>query len=123
MVLGIEHNQWAEYFKEFNRRNRWRLTRLVAFDEAHASPQTLDGMPLVGISLEKDHEGLTRLHIMLGDRDAATARRRTYTITGVKRVAQRCSHDGSVETLEIEDMQGGTNLLLLEPIPVACLSL
>ena len=119
MVDDIEHNQWGDYFNEFNRRNRWRPTRLVVSDER--DEEALErAMPLVGISLEADHEGRARIHIMLGDHDAIAPRHRTFTITRVKRVMPRCSMDGQVQTLEIEDEQGEINLLHLEPMSVAC---
>ena len=119
MIEGIEHNQWAAYFDEFNRQNRWRPTRLGVFDEMGEQDEER-GIPLVGVSLEADHEGRARLHIMLGDPDAIAPRHRTFTITAVKRVMPRCGLDGRVERLEIEDEQGGINLLRFEPVKVAC---
>lgn len=116
--MGIEHNQWAAYFKEFNRRNRWRPTQLVMLNEAGAQEEEERSMPLVGISLEADLEGSLRLHIMLGDESVTDPRRQTYTITGVKRVIPKCSVGGQDEALEIEDEQGEKNLLRFEPLPI-----
>lgn len=119
--MGIECNQWAAYFKEFNRRNRWRLTRLLVLREtAAATDEEERGLPLVGISLDADCEGASRIHIMLGDDSLAHPRRQTYTITSVKRVVPKRSPGGRDEALEIEDEQGEKNLLLFEPSPVAC---
>jgi hypothetical protein len=117
MIEPVEYNQLTSYFNEFNRRNRWRPTRLVVFAE-RAEQEMERGMPLVGISLEADGEGRARIHIMLGDHEARNLRRQTYTITGVKRVTPRRGHDGLDETLEIEDEQGEMNLLHFEPLPV-----
>jgi hypothetical protein len=118
--MGIEHNQWAAYFKEFNLRNRWRLTTLVVLNGADTQKEEERGMPLVGLSLEADHEGAVRLHIMLGDESVTDPRRQTYTITGVKRVIPKCSVGGRDEALEIEDEQGEKNLLWFEPSPIVC---
>jgi hypothetical protein len=119
--MGIEHNQWAAYFKEFNLRNRWRLTRLLVLNEAGAHDQEEErGMPLVGLSLEADREGALRLHIMLGDESVTDPRRQTYTITGVKRVIPKRSLGGRDEALEIEDEQGEKNLLWFEPPSIVC---
>jgi Family of unknown function (DUF5335) len=115
--MGIEHNQWAAYFKEFNLRNRWRLTRLVMLNERGEEEQERS-LPLVGLSLEADHEGSLRIHIMLGERDVTDPRRQTYTITGVKRVIPKCGVGGRDEVLEIEDEQGEKNLLWFDPSPV-----
>ncbi len=118
--MGIEHGQWDAYFKEFNRRNRWRLTRLVVLNEAGTQDKEKRGMPLVGLSLEADREGMTRIHIMLGDESVTDPRRQTYTITAVKRILPKCSAGGRDEALEIEDEQGEKNLLWFEPSPVVC---
>lgn len=115
----IEHNQWAAYFSEFNRRNRWRPTKLVVSNGAGAR-ELEHGLPLVGISLAVDHEGSTRVHILLGGHDAMESRYQTFTITGVTRVTPKCGFDGRVETLEFEDEHGKTNLLRFEPMSVVC---
>jgi hypothetical protein len=115
----IERNQWAAYFSEFNRRNRWRPTRLVVSNGTDAR-ELERGLPLVGISLAADHEGSTRVHILLGGHDAMESRYQTFTITGVTRVTPKCGFDGRVETLEFEDEHGKTNLLCFEPMSAAC---
>ena len=114
MIEGTEYNRWDTYLREFNRRNRWRPSRLTMFDEAGAQA-TEGASPLVGISLETGSEDYPRLHIMLGDDDARHPRHQTYTITGVRRVVTRRGSDGQDESLEIEDEQGEKNLLRFEP--------
>ena len=118
--MGIEHHQWAAYFKEFNRRNRWRSTRLEVRNYGGARKEEARGRPLVGLSLEADREGSLRLHIMLGEQSVTDPRCQTYTITGVVRVIPKCSPGGRDESLEIEDEQGEKNLLWFEPPHAIC---
>jgi hypothetical protein len=118
--MGIEHNQWAAYFKEFNLRNRWRPTRLIVLNDTVAQKDEEGGLPLVGLSFEADHEGALRLHIMLGDESVTDSRCQTFTIAGVKRVIPKCSVGGRDEALEIEDAEGEKNLLWFEPPPMVC---
>jgi hypothetical protein len=114
MNVAIDQNQWASYFEDFNRRNRWRSSKLLAVTEAGESG-TKASMPLVGVSLEPDREGAMRIHIMLGGHGAMAPRHQTFTISGVRRVAQECGDDGKVNSLEIEDAQGETSRLRFEP--------
>ena len=116
MIEGIEYTQWASYFKDFNRRNRWRPTRLLILNRSGAEEAEC-GMPFVGVSIEYEGDGAARIHIMLGDHDATDPRHQTYTITAVRRVKTVCGMDGYDEALEIEDEQGETNLLRFEPLP------
>lgn len=120
MSENIEYHQWAIYFSQFNKRNRWRPTRLEVFGEQGAREAEC-GLPLVGISLEEDREGARRIHIMLGEHDAMDPRHLTYTITRVKRLTPKCGTDGRDEALEIEDEQGEKNLLCFEPLPLVSL--
>ena len=114
MTEGIEYIRWDRCLRDFNRRNRWRPTRLMVSDEA-AAPEAGRGLPLVGVSLEKGCGGSPRIHIMLQERDASHPRQQTYTITNVKRVTPNRGRDGRDESLEIEDEQGEKNLLRFEP--------
>ena len=109
MTEGIEYIRWDRCLRDFNRRNRWRPTRLTVSDEAEVGP----GLPLVGVSLEKGCGGSPRIHIMLEDQEAAPPRQQTYTITNVARVTPNRAADGRDESLEIEDEQGEKNLLRL----------
>jgi hypothetical protein len=113
----IEYSQWISYFNGFNKRNRWRPTRLEVVSDRSAE-EVERGLPLVGISLEEDSVGTPRIHIMLGEHDAADPRHLTCTITRVKRLTPRCDTDGRDQALEIEDEQGERNLLLFEPRPL-----
>jgi hypothetical protein len=116
MNVPIKKIRWATYFEEFNRRNRWRLTTLAAAGELEKC-ESNDAMSLVGVSLETDHEGATRIHIMLGGVVGSTPRNRTITITDVKRIVPKCGPGGLVESLEIEDQTGAINLFRLETPP------
>lgn len=113
----IEYSQWMNYFNGFNKRNRWRPTRLEVVGQ-NGAEEVERGLPLVGISLEQDSIGAPRIHIMLGDHEAEDPRHLTCTITSVKRVTPRCGTDGQDQALEIEDELGERNLLLFEPRPL-----
>ncbi len=115
MNVAIEQNQLAAYFEEFNRRNRWRATRLLAATKA-LEFSAKGTMLLVGVSLDADPEGATRIHIMLGVQCARGASNQTFTLSGVRRVSHECGDDGNVNSLEIEDEQGETSQLRFEPM-------
>jgi hypothetical protein len=114
MVEGIEYILWDRCLGDFNRRNRWRPTRLTVCDEA-GTRDSGGGLPLVGISLEKGCGGSPRIHIMLEEQTAAHPRQQTYTITNVRRVTPNLGGDGRDESLLIEDDRGEKNLLRFEP--------
>jgi Family of unknown function (DUF5335) len=113
----LDYNNWTSYLNGFNKRNRWRPTRLEVFGEMGAQVAER-GLPLVGITMEEDREGSARIHIMLGEHDAIDPRHLTYTITRVSRVTPKRGTDGLDEALEIEDEQGERNLLLFEQRPL-----
>ena len=113
MTEGTEYILWDRCLRDFNRRNRWRPTRLMAFDEA-GTRDSGRGLPLVGVSLEKGCGGSPRIHIMLEEHDGAHPRQQTFTITDVKRVTPNRGSDGRDESLEIEDDYGEKNLLSFE---------
>ena len=113
MTEGTEYIRWDRCLRDFNRRNRWRPTRLTAFDNA-GTQETEPGLPLVGVSLEKGCGGSPRIHIMLDEQDATNPRQQTFTITNVKRVTPNRGSDGRDESLEIEDDHGEKNLLRFE---------
>ena len=110
MVEGIEYSRWDRCLRDFNQRNRWRPTRLTAFDDAGEQAKGR-GLPLVGVSLEKGCGGSPRIHIMLEECDASHPRQQTFTITNVKRLTPSRGTDGRDESLEIEDDHGEKNLL------------
>ena len=113
MTEGIEYIRWDRCLRDFNRRNRWRPTQLMVFDDA-GTQVSGRGLPLVGVSLEKGCGGSPRIHIMLEERDATHPRQQTFTITNVKRVTPNLGSDGRDESLEIEDDHGEKNLLRFE---------
>ncbi len=114
MLETTERNQWMNYFDEFNRRNRWRPTSLLVVGQSTVQKKA-GVLPLLGISLETDGDGSTRMHIMVGDHNRWAPSRQTFTITGVRRLKPQCGVDGTVETLEIEDDKGVVNLLRYGP--------
>lgn len=83
---------------------------------------TQRGMPLIGISVEADHEGSRRIHIMLGDHDPVDPRHHTFTVTDVKRLSDKSGADGRVDCMEIEDEHGVVNHLRFGPSPALPMS-
>lgn len=113
----IKQEQWDEYIKEFNRRNRMRSTRLEVMGEAGAFESDFwleGGLPLTGISLEPEGEGAPRVEIMLGGEANHVARHLTHTVSGVQRVGREIGEDGREVTLELEDKEGAITLLHFE---------
>jgi hypothetical protein len=117
MSEQLDYNRWTTYLNEFNRRNRWRPTRLEVLG-AMGVQEAERGLPLVGVTVEEDREGSPLIHIMLGDHDAVDPRHQTYTITRARRLTPKRDTDGRDEALEIEDEHGERNVLLFEPRPL-----
>ena len=115
MDRNIEPNQWAIYFKEFNKKNQSRPTRLEVFDQMGV--QTVEHeLPLIGIDLEVKGEGVPRIEIMLGGQGADEIHL-THTITRAQRVNVKISEMGGDEVLEIESEGNVKTLLRFESLP------
>ncbi|HEX8494793.1 MAG TPA: hypothetical protein VF658_18265 [Pyrinomonadaceae bacterium] len=72
------------------------MKRYTAFAHPyqHLWLAALSGMTLVGLSLEADREGMTRIHVMPGNESVTDSRRQTYTIIAVKRILPKCCAGG-----------------------------
>jgi hypothetical protein len=115
MRRNIERHEWIAYFDEFNRRNRWRPTRLEAIVEAGAQ-EIERGLPFVGIRLDESVDS-PNVDLLLGDHDATDPRHLTYVIRHVRRVASTRGADERDELLEVEDGRGEKRVLSFEPLP------
>lgn len=113
MKETIDRSVWTNYFNEFTRRNRSRLTRLEVFGEMGAQEQE-HGLPLVGISLERGNDRPS-VEIMFGAIDGAARPRLSHFIENVQGIMPKRGPDGRDEALEIVDSQGEKNLLTFQP--------
>lgn len=110
MGREIERHNWPEYFKEFNVRNRWRLSELQ-IREGSGSPQIERDLVLAGISVAMRGEGAPRLEISLASGSSGTFQL-TRTIPFVRRVVHRPSVGGRGERLEIYSDLGIEGILI-----------
>jgi hypothetical protein len=111
----MERNEWAAYFDGFNRRHRWRLTRLEAIAESDAQ-ETERGLPFAGIKLDTSVEP-PNVNLLLGNRDATEPRHLMYVIRHTQRVASTRGVDKRDEVLEVRDGGGEISALHFEPLP------
>jgi hypothetical protein len=115
MRRHIEREEWASYFDGFNRRHRWRPTRLEAIAESDAQ-EIERGLPFVGIKLDTSVEP-PNVNLLLGNRDATDPRHLTYVIRQAQRVASTRGVDARDEVLEVEGGGGEISALRFEPLP------
>lgn len=106
---------WRAYFREFNRRNLARPTRLGVVKTVNSMEDTWieDGLPLGGVDLNGESSNAPSVEIMLG-REGASEESMTHTIPGVRMVSIRLSADGTQDGLDIEDEKGAATLLRFE---------
>jgi Family of unknown function (DUF5335) len=114
MQNDIERSKWTNYFRDFNRRNLTRPTKLETFGELGAQ-QEERYLPFSGISLEDSGKDAPRIEIMLGGGAPADPRHLTHTITHVTRIAVKRG-DERDEAMEIEASDGTKTLLSFEAL-------
>ncbi len=110
MGREVERHNWPEFFKEFNERNRWRLSQLQ-LREGEGSPQIENDLSLAGITLRMRGEGAPEVEISLASGSLGTFQL-TRTIPFVRRVIHRPSVGGHGERLEIYNTLGVTAILI-----------
>lgn len=110
MSAAIERAAWSGYFKEYNKRNEARPTRLEIFGELGAQPLE-HNLLFTGITLEETRHDAPQLQIMLGNKTSADMGHLTHTVTDVTRITPKEASDGSDDALEIEDSAGSRTLL------------
>lgn len=115
MRQEIKREDWELFLRDFGERNSRRPTRLEVIgqvrDESYYRLE--DGLPLAGVTLEFEDEGLPCVEIMLDGGTAKDSRHMTHTVRGVRRVARELRADGFCESLEVEDDEGALTLLRL----------
>lgn len=115
MQNDIERSNWSSYFREFNKRNLSRPTKLETFGELGAQ-QEEEHLPFTGISLEDSGKDAPRVEIMLGGSSPTDPRHLSHTITHVSRIAVKLGDDGRDEAMEIEANDGTKTLLSFETL-------
>ncbi len=110
MLREVERHDWPEFFKEFNERNRWRLSQLQV-REGEGSPQIESDLSLAGITVRMRGEGAPEVEISLASGSSGTFQL-TRTIPFVRRVIHSPSVGGRGERLEIYNTLGATAILI-----------
>jgi hypothetical protein len=110
MVREVERHNWPEFFKEFNERNRWRLSELQ-IREGEGSPQIEKDLSLAAITVKMRGEGAPEVEISLASGSSSTFQL-TRTIPFVGRVIHQPSVGGRGERLEIYGGPGLSAILI-----------
>jgi len=116
MKQADQRTRWGVFLEEFNRQNKMRPTRLgrIKADEAMQEYWIEDGLPLAGVDLDTDGEGMPILEIMLGGEGVNADGNMTHTVTRVQKLRFQLTADGQEDGLEIDDAEGMTTILRFE---------
>jgi hypothetical protein len=110
MGREVERHDWPEYFKEFNERNRWRVSEFQ-IREGERSPLIERDLSLASISVKMRGEGAPQVEISLVSGSSGTFQV-TRSIPFVYRVINRPSVGGRGERLEIYNTLGTSAILI-----------
>jgi hypothetical protein len=105
----VEHDIWADGLKRFCDRNWARKTRMTRTTDAGIREQA-HGLPLNGVTIERDDDGAPRLRIMLGGHTADDPRHLVCTISKVRRVGIY-TPTNCCDVLEVEDEAGSRTVV------------
>src|SRR5947209_17242783 len=114
MLKELQRDEWPACFDDFNRRNRWRPTRIDLVDDEGAC-EVESGLPFWGVALEAEPDAPS-VQLLLGY-DGDGPRHLTYTIKHVRRVALASDGGASDDRLEFEDDAGERRVLSFERLP------
>jgi hypothetical protein len=103
------HDQWARTVKTFCDRNWARKTRVIEISATGTLEQE-HGLPLNGITIERDGNGASCVQIMLGGHTWADSRHLVRTIPNVRRIGIYTPAN-CCDVLEVEDVDGTTTVL------------
>jgi hypothetical protein len=112
----IERENWAEFVKEFDKRNELRATRVEIVGGELGAQEEEGLLPLVGISLEEKGNDAPRIEISLGGETAKEGRHLTHTIPRVRNIMTMMGDDLREEALLIEDGEGTRTILHFETL-------
>ena len=114
MDLNIKIDEWNDFFKEFNKKNKSRPSKLEIFDE-HGTQTEVKGLPLLGIDVEVKGSDLPIINFILGDLNE-TGRHLSHNIPQVNKVNVKVGDDGVDQVLEIESNNNVKTLLTFETL-------
>lgn len=110
-----QQGHWGALIKEFNRKNRMRVTRLgqIKAGEVTEDYWLEDGLPLAGIDLDTDGKGGKTIEIMLGG-EGETEANMSHCVSRVQKIRLQLTADGEDDGLDVEDSDGVTTILRFE---------
>lgn len=115
MNLNIEKDKWMDFFKEFNKKNLSRPSRLEKCDEMGVQTE-VKILPFIGIDLEMKGKRAPKINVVLGD-GTKEGRHFSHDVDDVNQVLLKVGDDGQDEVLEIESGKLVKTLLSFETLP------
>jgi hypothetical protein len=113
----IERPNWADFIKEFNRRNDLRATRVEVVGTDLGAQEEENLLPLTGLSLEEKGKDAPRIEISLGGETAKDERHLTHMVSRVRSIMSKMGADLREDALLIEDEDGTKTILHFESLP------
>jgi hypothetical protein len=113
----IDRGNWADFIKEFNRRNDLRATRVEVVGQDLGAQEEESLLPLTGLSLEERGKDAPRIEISLGGETAKDERHLTHMVSRVRSIMSKMGADLREEALLIEDEDGTKTILHFESLP------
>jgi hypothetical protein len=113
----IERPNWADFIKEFNRRNDLRATRVEVVGQDLGAQEEESLLPLTGLSLEEKGKDAPRIEISLGGETAKDDRHLTHMVSRVRSIMTKMGADLREDALLIEDEDGTKTILHFESLP------
>jgi hypothetical protein len=113
----IERPNWADFIKEFNRRNDLRATRVEVVGTDLGAQEEENLLPLTGLSLEEKGKDAPRIEISLGGETAKDERHLTHMVSRVRNIMSKMGADLREDALLIEDEDGTKTILHFESLP------
>ena len=113
----IERPNWADFIKEFNRRNDLRATRVEVVGTDLGVQEEEHLLPLTGLSLEERGKDAPRIEISLGGETTKDERHLTHMVSRVRSIMSKMGADLREDALLIEDEDGTKTILHFESLP------
>ncbi|NNE97906.1 MAG: DUF5335 family protein [Pyrinomonadaceae bacterium] len=115
MTNEITRDDWQNFFDDLTKRRFEWQTKVEVFSDDFGSQVLDDGLPLSGITVEKDGEDTT-VEIMVGTDDD---HHQTHNIKNPTKIAYLGKDDKPGGIVEIEEMDGTKTLVhIIQPMPI-----